>query len=132
MMYSAPRTGVKRKEYGLYSPPAYLFDETESNYDKFLVNGPVKSLADTEHGMDGTVKHFVTFQNSSERVCDYIEDRYGNRWRLSGFLERQCASVVAILIASRTPVFSNPNPQETRPERDSWRLQLRPPQRPQH
>ena len=67
---------------GLYSPPAYLFDETDSDYDKFLVNGPVKSLADTEHGMDGTVKHFVTFQNSLERVCDYIEDRYGNRTNL--------------------------------------------------
>ena len=68
---------------GLYSPPAYLYDETDSSYDTFLVNGPVKSLEDTEHGMDGTVKHFVTNANSLERVCDYIDDRYGNRTSLA-------------------------------------------------
>src|SRR6266700_3270633 len=33
--------------------------------------------------MDGTVKHFVANQNSLERVCDYIEDRYGNRTNLT-------------------------------------------------
>ena len=66
----------------LHLLPSCLFDETDSTYDKFLVNGPVKSLEDIEHGMDGTIKHFVTYQNSSERVCDYIEDRYGNRTNL--------------------------------------------------
>src|SRR5262249_49533207 len=40
-------------------------------------NGPPAVLADTEVGMDGTTKHF--FQNGSERDCDYIEDRHGNR-----------------------------------------------------
>ena len=65
----------------LYSPP-YLFDETDAEYDKFLVNGPVKPLADIEHGMDGTIKHFVSFANSRERVCDYIQDRYGNTTNL--------------------------------------------------
>ena len=68
---------------GLYSPPAYLFDETDSTYDTFLVNGPVKSLEDSEHGMDGTVKHFVTNSGSPEGVCDYIDDRYGNRTSLA-------------------------------------------------
>jgi RHS repeat-associated protein len=68
---------------GLYSPPPYLFDETDPSYNTFLVNGPVKVLDDTEHGMDGTVKHFVTNQSSLERVCDYIDDRYGNRTNLA-------------------------------------------------
>ena len=47
-----------------------------------LVSGPVKPLADIEHGMDGTIKHFVTFAGSRERVCDYIQDRYGNSTNL--------------------------------------------------
>ena len=42
---------------GLYSPPPYLFDETESGYDSFLVSGPVVALEDTERSMDGTAKH---------------------------------------------------------------------------
>jgi hypothetical protein len=78
--------GAKHKYHrdadGLYSPPPYLFDETDSDYAKFLINGPIQSLDDVEHGMDGTIKHFVTFQSSLERVCDYIQDRYGNRTNL--------------------------------------------------
>ena len=62
---------------GLYSPPPYLYDETDADYDKFLVSGPIKPLADIEHGMDGTIKHFVTYAGSRERVCDYIQGRYG-------------------------------------------------------
>ena len=67
---------------GLYSPPPYLYDETDADYDKFLVSGPIKPLADIEHGMDGTIKHFVTFAGSRERVCDYLQDRYGNTTNL--------------------------------------------------
>jgi hypothetical protein len=33
-------------------------------------------LADTDRGMDGTVKHFT--QVGNERVCDSITDRYNN------------------------------------------------------
>ena len=40
---------------GLYSPPPYLYDETDAEYDKFLVSGPITPLADVEHGMDGTI-----------------------------------------------------------------------------
>ena len=67
---------------GLYSPPPYLYDETDAEYDRFLVSGPIKPLADIEHGMDGTIKHFVTYAGSRERVCDYIQDRYGNTTNL--------------------------------------------------
>jgi len=66
---------------GLYSPPPYLFDETESGYDVFLVNGPPKSLWDSEKSMDGTVKHFTLIGNT--RVCDSITDRYGNQTSLT-------------------------------------------------
>lgn len=66
---------------GLYSPPPYLFDELSSEYDNFLADGPAKPLADERRGMDGTVKHF--FINGSERSCDYIEDRHGNRTLLT-------------------------------------------------
>ncbi len=70
---------------GLYTPPAYLYDETDSRYDASLADGVQRSLEDSERGMDGTVKHFVPEgtdaggRASKTRVCDYIEDRYGNR-----------------------------------------------------
>jgi RHS repeat-associated protein len=67
----------KRDADGLYSPPPYLFDELSSEYGDFLENGPQAVLADEEHGMDGTVKHFVTV--GTERRCDYIQDRHGNQ-----------------------------------------------------
>jgi RHS repeat-associated protein len=67
----------KRDADGLYSPPAYLFDELSSEYGDFLENGPQAVLADEEHGMDGTVRHFVTV--GTERRCDYIQDRHGNQ-----------------------------------------------------
>ena len=67
---------------GLYSPPPYLYDETDADYDKFLVNGPIKPLADIKHSIDGTIKHFITYAGSRERVCDYIQDRYGNTTNL--------------------------------------------------
>ena len=41
------------------------------------MNGPPPVLADTEKGMDGTVKHFVI--NDGERDCDTITDRHGNQ-----------------------------------------------------
>ncbi len=75
---------------GLYSPPAYLFDETDSKYAEFLANGPsTEVLEDTQRGMDGTIKHFVSAGTdpdgspSASRVCDYIEDRHGNRTNLT-------------------------------------------------
>ncbi len=65
---------------GLYSPPAYLFDELDSNYNTFLVNGPASVVDDTEHSMDGTIKHFTSIGVS--RGCNYIQDRYGNTTNL--------------------------------------------------
>ncbi len=70
---------------GLYSPPAYLYDEMSSDYNASLVNGPTKVEADTEKGMDGTIKHYVNVvtladgSSGNERACDYIQDRYGNK-----------------------------------------------------
>ncbi len=66
---------------GLYSPPAYMYDELSSEYENFLANGPAEVLSDTQKGMDGTVKHFV--KNGNARVCDSIEDRHGNRTELT-------------------------------------------------
>lgn len=77
------KSNYHRDADGLYSPPAYLYDEMSSEYDAFLVDGPTKPLTDQEIGMDGTVKHF--FLNGSggaagtERACDTITDRYGNQ-----------------------------------------------------
>lgn len=74
---------------GLYSPPAYMFDEMDSKYDTFLVNGPPEVLEDTEKGIDGTVKHFVSGGTDTDgspsrvRVCDYIRDRHGNQTNLT-------------------------------------------------
>ena len=64
---------------GLYTPPAYLFDELDSNYNKFLVGDPIVQASvnsDDQHSMDGTVKHFELIGNS--RVCKSITDRYNN------------------------------------------------------
>ena len=77
--------GAKHKYHrdcdGLYSPPPYLFDETSSDYQAFLVNGLVVALGDTEIAMDGTTKHFTSVGNNV-RACDYIRDRYGNQTNL--------------------------------------------------
>ena len=67
---------IQKHAGGLYSPPAYLYDEMSSNYDHFLTDGPQNVLSDTEKGMDGTVKHYTLVGN--ERVCDSITDRYNN------------------------------------------------------
>jgi len=61
---------------GLYTPPAYLYDVTASDYDP--ANSPT---ADTDTGMDGTVKHYV--KNGGERDCDSIQDRHGNKTTLA-------------------------------------------------
>lgn len=66
---------------GLYSPPPYMFDELDSNYNVFLVEGPPDVAADTQKGMDGTVKHFTRV--GDERVCDWISDRHGNTTSLA-------------------------------------------------
>lgn len=71
----------QRDADGLYTPPAYLYDELSSDYDIAQVDGPVAVLDDTEKEMDGTIKHF--FKDGSERICDYIEDRHGNRTTLA-------------------------------------------------
>ena len=74
---------------GLYSPPPYLYDETSSDYGKFLVNGPPQVMDDTEKGMDGTIKHYVSVVTNAdgtlgnERACDYIQDRHGNTTNLT-------------------------------------------------
>ena len=77
--------GAKHKYHrdcdGLYSPPPYLFDETSSDYQAFLVNGPVVALDDTQIGMDGTTKHFTSVGNNV-RACDYMRDRYGSQTNL--------------------------------------------------
>ena len=73
---------------GLYSPPPYLYDEMNSDYNKALISGPPQVLDDTEKGMDGTVKHYVSIVTNAdgtvgnERACDYIQDRHGNTTNL--------------------------------------------------
>ena len=68
---------------GLYSPPAYMFDELSSEYDDYLVNG-AKVLSDDQYDLGGTVKHFEPggtnsdSSPSSERVIDTMTDRHGN------------------------------------------------------
>ncbi|MCA1596469.1 MAG: DUF6531 domain-containing protein, partial [Chloroflexi bacterium] len=66
---------------GLYTPPVYLFDQMNSDYQAQLLNGPQSVLADTQTGEDGTTKHFIA--NGNERDCDWIQDRYGNRTTLT-------------------------------------------------
>jgi len=77
--------GAKHKYHrdadGLYSPPPYLFDETQSGYDAFLVNGPITVQTDTQTAMDGTIKHFSAI--GTARFCDYIQDRHGNQTTLA-------------------------------------------------
>lgn len=85
----APNNKVERTDFfggkhsytrdadGLYSPPPYMFDELNSNYDQFLADGPPVVLDDTQKGKDGTVKHF--FSNGTERSCDTLTDRHGNQ-----------------------------------------------------
>ena len=74
---------------GLYSPPAYLYDEMNSDYNKSLVDGPPQVMDDTEKGMDGTVKHYISVVTNvdgtvgNERACDYIQDRHGNTTNLT-------------------------------------------------
>ena len=74
---------------GLYSPPPYLYDETNSDYNTALVNGPTQVMDDTEKGMDGTIKHYrnvvvnANGTSGNERACDYIQDRYGNKTMLT-------------------------------------------------
>ena len=60
---------------GLYTPPPYLYDELDSHYNQFL-NGQGTVQDDTQIGEDGTIKHFVA--KGDDRVCDSIQDRYGN------------------------------------------------------
>ncbi len=88
---------------GLYSPPAYLFDETQSSYQQFLVSGPVVPLDDTETGMDGTVKHFVKVSDNW-RACDYIQDRYGSRTTLVYGASVNGSSVPTLLSTVTDPV----------------------------
>ena len=99
--------GAKHKYHrdcdGLYSPPLYLFDETSSDYQNFLVNGPVVPLDDTEIGMDGTTKHFVSVGNNV-RACDYIQDRYGSRTNLVYGANVGGASVSNLLSTVTDPV----------------------------
>lgn len=74
---------------GLYSPPAYLFDEMNSDYDTQLVDGPTKVEDDTDVGMDGTIKHYINIvtlpdgTEGNDRACDSITDRYGNQTTLA-------------------------------------------------
>lgn len=66
---------------GLYSAPVFKHDLLSSNYGTTLVNGQYPPLADTDTGLDGTVKHYFT--NGPERDCDYIQDRHGNTTTLT-------------------------------------------------
>lgn len=67
---------------GLYSPPPFLYDELDSNYNAFLANGPVSVMDDTQVTEDGSKKHFVS-NGSPERVCDWMDDKFGNRTHLT-------------------------------------------------
>jgi len=72
---------------GLYSPPPYMYDELSSDYNQFLIGHPASVITDTETGMDGTVKHYATVDTNAdgttERACDYIQDRFGNTTALT-------------------------------------------------
>lgn len=74
---------------GLYTPPGYMYDEMDSRYDDEMISGLPRSLEDTQVGKDGTIKHFIpegldaAGHPSSVRICDYIEDRFGNRTTLT-------------------------------------------------
>jgi len=66
---------------GLLSAPAFKHDILEGTYGTTLVNGQYPDLADTDTGMDGTIKHYFT--NGNERDCDVIQDRHGNTTTLT-------------------------------------------------
>lgn len=71
----------KRDADGLYTPPPYMHDWTKSDYSSVLEVGPGDVNEDIQIGLDGTTKHFIAQGNV--RVCDYIEDRNGNRSSLA-------------------------------------------------
>jgi len=87
--YFGHKTTYHRDADGLYSPPAYLYDEMSSEYGKFLLNGPPQVFGDTEKGRDGTTQHFTSVvtkadgTSGNERACDYIQDRHGNTTNLA-------------------------------------------------
>lgn len=71
----------KRDADGLYTPPVYKHDWLVSDYSSVLEIGPGDVASDTDTGIDGTIKHYVS--HGDERVCDYIEDKFGNRTELA-------------------------------------------------
>ncbi len=69
---------------GLYSPPPYLHDWMQSSYDGVLANGPGAVNSDIDTGLDGTIKHYtLDVPIGNIRMCDYIQDRNGNRTNLT-------------------------------------------------
>ncbi|WP_319586275.1 RHS repeat-associated core domain-containing protein [uncultured Desulfobulbus sp.] len=65
---------------GLYTPPLYSHSVMSSEYSATLDDyGPI-ATSDKLVGLDGTVKHYI--KDGADRVCDYIEDRHGNRTTL--------------------------------------------------
>ena len=65
---------------GLYTPPLYSRSVMSSEYTNVLEYGVPKVSSDKLVGLDGTVKHYIA--DGADRVCDYIEDRHGNRTTL--------------------------------------------------
>ena len=88
---------------GLYTPPAYLFDELDSNYGKFLAGDTITQASvnsDDQHSMDGTVKHFDLMGNA--RVCTSITDRYNNATTLAYDTTHSVGSVTIPLLQTVT------------------------------
>ena len=65
---------------GLYTPPVYLHCALQSEYEGILENGPQSVSSDLEESVDGTIKFYE--RDGNERICKYIQDRYGNRTTL--------------------------------------------------
>lgn len=65
---------------GLYTPPFYSHSVMSSEYTNVLVDNVPTVSSDKLVGIDGTVKHYIA--DGDDRVCDYIEDRHGNRTTL--------------------------------------------------
>ena len=137
---NVPRTdffGGKRTYHrdadGLYTPPAYLHDSLVSTYAPTGSDGSTDVLDDTDTGMDGTAKHYIAngklANGGVERVCDWIQDRHGNRTTLAynqtltsddGMTHQALTQVTDPSGRSLVFTWANLNPGD--PQNPRWRV----------